>query len=143
MNREAIIKPWSGIKFTGLKKMKLTPSCVHSFTHSFQGVLWLLGNLECLCSHQMNVFFKATTMGKKESKDNVEPQKIWDNETQLCVLVCVCVCVHAHTTWGREKALGNNFEKYFNFWKQHLMLQFKAMHCMQHLSNSSQRIRDM
>lgn len=94
MNMKAIIKPRTEIKFTGLKKMKSTPSCVCSFTQ-FPGVLWLLGNLECLYSHQTNVFFKASTMGKGRKQrwfrapENMRQQ---NSVTCACLLVCLCMC---------------------------------------------------
>ena len=118
MNMEAIIKPCREIKFTGLKKMKLTPSCACSFTkfQEFCGY-WGIWNVFALIKWMFCL--ELVQWEKEESKDDLESQKTWDNKTQSCVLVClyVCVCVHGHASWGREKAVGNKFEKYFNFLK--------------------------
>lgn len=110
MHMEAKTKCWAGINFTSLKKMKSPSACVHSFIHVFQGVLWLLENLECLSSIQMNVFFKSSAMGKVR-----KPR--WLGASGNMRQWNTCVCVSVHMPGGGETKLLETILKYTWFFK--------------------------
>lgn len=50
---------------------------------------------------------------EKENKDDSQPPEIGENKPQLCVFVCVRACTYMLREGN--KAVENNFERYFNF----------------------------
>lgn len=93
---------WGRDKIHRPEKLKSATSCIHSCIHSFQGVLWLLENLGCLCFHQMNIFFKSSAMGKGKKQGLLEAPGTRDNKTPQCVFVGVPVRV---CTLGERRVL--------------------------------------
>lgn len=63
-----------------------------------------------ISSLSSNEYLNLVQWEKEEGNNDFEHQEIQDKK-----LNCMFVCVHAHTYRWREKVVGNNLKRYFNF----------------------------